>query len=244
MCSGDGSVLTQNGGTRIWKSFLDFMIWGDEMVDELLRVTAVLFEHWRGEYGDWDEIDQLLNEIGKLGAPKVVEAYVPKVVDDWLGKVRELPIADGCMDVVRVLGETAVNLHWIEHTDDYAGEEFAKNFAYVQLVGPLVEGVQRSPYFSDKIRLGFSLQAPHIFYPPHKHKAVELYGILAGEGLWQYGEGVFEKRPSGTLIRHPSYLWHAMKTEAEPMLTVYAWFGDLFEASTILSQATFPSMDG
>ena len=46
---------------------------------------------------------------------------------------------------------------------------------------------------------------------------------------------MFVKRPLGTLVHYPNYVWHAMKTEAQPLLTVYAWVGDLFEMRVIMN---------
>ena len=79
---------------------------------------------------------------------------------------------------------------------------------------------------------------PGADYPLHAHEAEELYLPVAGTALWRRGEDAFVARLPGTPIHHPSFMPHAMRTEAEPMLALYLWRGgDLAAASRLLRSA-------
>jgi Dimethlysulfonioproprionate lyase len=109
------------------------------------------------------------------------------------------------------------------------GVEFLKSYGWTELIG------LRGPLPSDRIACGFLLLGPEIEYPAHAHEAEELYLPLAGEVLWMRGGADFAPRAAGTLIEHPSWMPHAMRTLAQPMLALYLWRGgDLAAKSTIL----------
>lgn len=82
----------------------------------------------------------------------------------------------------------------------------------------------------DKARLGLTLLAPHTHYPLHAHPAIETYLVLAGTAEWRLGGKPFERQAPGALILHESGMGHAMQTDADPMLALYVWRGDLLTA--------------
>lgn len=110
-------------------------------------------------------------------------------------------------------------LSW--HTRGVFTDAEFTNRAYVELIGP--DGMVRS----DDIRLGFYWHDSHTFYPAHRHNAVELYHVLSGTGLWQYQGRAWTPRPAGSFILHESRQDHATRTEAEPILTLWSWTGDI-----------------
>jgi mannose-6-phosphate isomerase-like protein (cupin superfamily) len=130
------------------------------------------------------------------------------------------------------LRDNAAALAWHEGYTNYAGEPdmeaLRANYAYTDLVGP---GALLS---SECIYLGVSLQAPQTFYPPHVHKAVEVYYVIAGTAEWQRGAEPWTVRPPGSFLLHGSGVCHAMRTRDEPLLTLTAWIGDLESESVIV----------
>ena len=54
-----------------------------------------------------------------------------------------------------------------------------------------------------------------------------LASVLTGKSRWQLGHNRPKSQPLGTYIFHESDVPHAMETSAEPLLTVWAWMGDL-----------------
>ena len=69
--------------------------------------------------------------------------------------------------------------------------------------------------------------APGTLYPAHAHAATELYHVLGGRARWQRGGEPWALRPPGAFILHPSGVAHAMATEAQPLLALYVWYGDM-----------------
>jgi mannose-6-phosphate isomerase-like protein (cupin superfamily) len=97
--------------------------------------------------------------------------------------------------------------------------------------------LRRGPIASEKVACGFLLLGPGVEYPAHAHEAEELYVPLAGAALWMRGEEDFVSRAVSESIEHPSWMPHAMRTGAKPLLALYLWRGgDLAAKSRILSQ--------
>ena len=78
-----------------------------------------------------------------------------------------------------------------------------------------------------ELAVDISLQGPDIYYPPHAHRAVEIYAIIGGTGDWKRGLEPWTSRPPGDLILHPSGIRHAMQSNAEPLLALGFWTTDL-----------------
>ena len=115
------------------------------------------------------------------------------------------------------------DLHWLYRYDvtEFL-PEFSENWAHAEIAGPT--GLASC----DQLRIGLILQGPNTFYPGHHHPAVEVYYVLAGTAHWQQGSGPFVPQPPGNLILHPSGVRHAMRTEDEPLLAIFAWHGEVF----------------
>lgn len=88
---------------------------------------------------------------------------------------------------------------------------------------PLTLASDQSPVRLDRTLAGFTLQAPHITYPGHHHKPVEIYGIISGHVDWKLGDGDWLRKKPGDVIVHRSHELHAMRTLDEPCLTWVAW---------------------
>ena len=126
------------------------------------------------------------------------------------------PIADALL-------ENTDRLHWRPRPPEAAPDlaAFARNFTAVTVIGD--SGILPS----DKVKAGFSLQAPDTYYPPHAHRAEESYWIIGGDGDWRVGaEPWFAVKP-GDSIYHASYARHAMQTNGQPLLCLWLWTSHL-----------------
>jgi quercetin dioxygenase-like cupin family protein len=98
------------------------------------------------------------------------------------------------------------------------------DIAFAELVGP------RGLFDSAEVRVGLTLIGPDTSYPAHAHPAVELYFVLSGTAAWT-ADGVETQRAPGDWVLHERSVAHAMRTEAEPLLAVYSWTGDILSPS-------------
>lgn len=130
------------------------------------------------------------------------------------------------------LRASAAALTWHEAYTNYAGEPdmdaMRPNYAYADLVGP--DGF----ISSDEVYIGVSIQAPKTFYPPHVHKSVEVYYVVAGTAEWQRGAEAWVRRAPGTYLLHGSGVCHAMRTADEPLLALTVWLGDVNSESVVV----------
>ena len=103
-------------------------------------------------------------------------------------------------------------------------QEFAvtrDRHAFVEIVGP------SGMFASDTVRMGLYFQSADTVYPPHHHAAEELYYVLSGTAEWQTDDGLFTREAPGSVIYHRSFQPHATTTLGEPLLAMWAWFGDI-----------------
>lgn len=116
-------------------------------------------------------------------------------------------------------------LRWLDMYEQYDDEPdmavFRRSYAYTPLIGP------DGPLRCRELAVDISLQGPDIYYPPHAHRAVEIYAIIGGTGDWKRGLEPWISRPPGDLILHPSGIRHAMQSNAEPLLALGFWTTDL-----------------
>jgi hypothetical protein len=126
--------------------------------------------------------------------------------------------------LVTPLAGLASQLRWVQNPNYVASPpdpDFLGNYGYVVLAGPggLVE--------YDRLALGFLVLGPQTHYPTHRHPAVEIYVVAAGEAEWRKGEDPWRIEPEGSVIRHETMMPHATRTLAGPLLAIYLWRGDL-----------------
>jgi mannose-6-phosphate isomerase-like protein (cupin superfamily) len=109
------------------------------------------------------------------------------------------------------------------------GPAFLQGYGWSEFIG------LRGPVPSTTLACGVMLLGPGIDYPPHKHAAEEMYLPLAGQALWQMGEGPYTAIPPGQPILHPSWVPHATRCDDQGLAAIYLWMGgDLAAKSVIL----------
>ncbi|MDH3230350.1 MAG: dimethylsulfonioproprionate lyase family protein [Alphaproteobacteria bacterium] len=108
------------------------------------------------------------------------------------------------------------------------GAAFQARYGFMELIGP------RGPFAAADIACGLLLFAPETEYPQHRHEAEEIYVVLAGAAEWRAGAADYAVAPPGAVLHRPSWIPHATRIGAEPMLALYLWRGgDLMQKSEI-----------
>lgn len=195
------------------------------------------FRFWQPAAGaDQPTFDAIVTALRTVPAGNPIsQPHCPPVVADWLAGAPPLPADPTLQRLVKAIHTKAAQLPWATMPASYAGPELAGAYAYVELVGPRPATGPGPVWKSDQVLAGLTIQGPDIFYASHWHPAIEFYGVLSGEGEWQVDDGVWVKRPAGSLIYHASNQPHAMRTLTEPLLTLFAWHGDL-ETNPVMTE--------
>lgn len=104
--------------------------------------------------------------------------------------------------------------------------------AIVRLIGP------DAGFISDQLRFGVFLLAPNTTYPLHSHAAEEIYIPISGSGYWRSQNSSYVARQPGSVIHYRPWVPHALRSGKEPLLMLWAWFGDIaFDSYQIESNA-------
>ncbi len=160
---------------------------------------------------------------GALQSATVREGYVAGTSLDY-GATLDAAIAaghGGTAAACRALSGVRGALPWAYHYAARAGEEsLATRIAFAELIGP------DGPMSASEARIGFTLIAPHTFYPLHAHPAVELYWVMSGHADWITAGPPHVAAP-GRFVLHHSNQPHAMRTRDEPLLALWGWSGDV-----------------
>lgn len=147
----------------------------------------------------------------------------------WLGQAVAGAPAD-LVPLVQGVQDGVAGLHWGQTygVQDF-GAAFLDGYGWTELIG------LRGPIASGRVAVGFLLLGPGVEYPPHAHEAAEVYLPLSGVALWKRGDADYAPAAPGTRIDHESWVPHAMRTGAEPLVAAYVWRGgDLAAKSRIV----------
>ncbi len=174
-------------------------------------------------------VDAFLSDWPDLVPGRAVAARVLPVCR-WL----EQAVAGAPPDLVplvRGLREGAADLPWGQTygAQDF-GAAFLDGYGWTELIG------LRGPMASCRVAVGFLVLGPGVDYPSHAHEAEEIYLPLSGAALWQRGDADYAEVQPGACIHHESWVPHAMRTGAEPLVAAYVWRGgDLAAKSRIVA---------
>lgn len=164
------------------------------------------------------ESARVLAALPDPGAPLAAELTAS--AHPLLAEVPEAARAAGA-DWAAALPPLAARLPW---RYSYAPRPDLPNLgnrmAWAELVGPA------APIRSDAVGFGLTFITRGTFYPVHRHPAVELYAVVAGESEWTLEGETLLRRP-GDFILHPSGAPHAMRALETPLLAIYSWSGDI-----------------
>lgn len=163
---------------------------------------------------------------------------------DWRGVApTHLPASDilaGCLgstvpqtrDLTDLFARERGSRHWEQSytsADTAIGGDMLARYGFAEIIG------RRGPFLSERVRAGIVVFGKGIDYPPHRHKAEEIYMILAGSADFQLGNDTPERRAAGDLVHVPSFLVHGFRMTDDPLIVFYLWKdGDLREKSTFV----------
>lgn len=194
----------------------------ERLRDELIAVVdRVVNEH------DASAFDAVASELRDCGPSRRVPPVSQPVVDQWLLEAIAAAPAPWT-DLARLLGEATPDLQWLKSYESLEESDelmkFKPFYSFLLLASGEFRGYE-PPLLVDDMLIGFSLQAPNIFYPQHHHVAPELYGIISGTFEWQVGDTWSTKGPGDVIIHRP-HESHAMRTSDAPALTWAVWSSD------------------
>ncbi len=160
---------------------------------------------------------------------------------NWSSKLelqepRNLPVTDECLEgLCTNAGQYGSNAHMIGGAILKAGDQirwnrpefdedgeadiaaFQNRYAWCSIIGCA------APLRSDKVEMGFTIQAQDVYYPPHVHQAVETYWIIGGDGDWKVGAEPWFGVEAGSIIHHETGARHAMQTNRSALLSMFLW---------------------
>lgn len=194
----------------------------------LLPLAHAIAEHLAQAAGAAEHADalaQLAIAAGKSVAGADVTAELGAlhaVLTSALGAGASVAIVADALTVL------SVPLPWRYHYPARADvPDLAERIGFAELIGPA------GPLIAESTRIGLTLMAPETFYPWHAHPAVELYVVISGTARWMTATSDRELLP-GACVRHLSNEPHAMRTQREPLLALYAWSGDIASPAVYL----------
>ncbi len=172
------------------------------------------------------QVSDHLHRIKPAGAPQLPPQTLP--VCRYLPQTFHAPGADQAL--VQALEPLLPILAWIQNPNYQTGvmpTGFLENYGYADIVS------QRGLIADDTFAVGILLLGPHTEYPPHHHPAEEIYYTVGGTATWWQTGQTWLARPAGQFVYHASGIVHAMRTGAEPVCLLYAWWGDVQTAAQL-----------
>ena len=127
--------------------------------------------------------------------------------------------------LMQSLADCVDDLHWTSPGFGRIPDAVSRQMAVVEILG------RDGMFVHQRVRLGVLLQGEHLLYPNHKHLAQEVYHVLSGRAGWSVDSVAFQPREVGDFIYHRSNQLHAMKTQTDPLLALWAWWGDIRSVS-------------
>lgn len=119
------------------------------------------------------------------------------------------------------LANVATELPWTPTKTKAKLSPALAQLAAVELIGPT------GLIHADNARAGLLVQPPNTRYPQHRHAAEELYYVLSGHAQWGQNLGPTASYAPGAIRHHAAWEWHEMITDAEPLLALWCWIGDI-----------------
>jgi hypothetical protein len=163
------------------------------------------------------------------GAPSPRPA-VPLPVQRYLPVAVASATPDSVRRVADAFHDCAQEADWQQnpnYTEATVGRSFVEKYGYVEFLGP------GRRYPCPHLRLGILVLGPNVDYADHAHPAEEVYHPIAGRALWWREDADWHTVPPGEAIHHAPWVRHAMRTEAEPLVALYCWGGEIGPAARL-----------
>ncbi|MEX2408679.1 MAG: dimethylsulfonioproprionate lyase family protein [Rhodovibrionaceae bacterium] len=137
----------------------------------------------------------------------------------WCGGLEAAASTD-TRRLTALLSAQAASLAWGQtYTAEDISQAFQERYGWCELLG------LRGHFASAEIALGVLMLGPETVYPLHSHAAEEVYIVLSGQAAWRKGKAEEGLLPAASVVHHPSWIPHAMRTASEPLLALYLWRG-------------------
>lgn len=200
----------------------------------LKELNQSLIKVWNEIYmeseEDKDLIKEILDEHRNASDNRIESTKKYPFVNKALKEICASNIVeDPFREVITSINEASDIIAWYPNTT-FDNPEIAiekENFC-ANLIGKKRE-MQKNPYLfhSDEIIGGLFLMGKNQIYPEHYHPAWETWVILSGNARWKLEDGEWEVKRPGEYFTYTKNQVHSMKTEDEPLLSLWAWTGDL-----------------
>ena len=127
--------------------------------------------------------------------------------------------------LVSMFEREKAHLKWEQsytRADGLVGDDMLAGYGFAEIVG------KQGPFISDRVRSGIGVWGPGIDYPSHRHRAEEVYVLLAGGAEFRFGHGAGAAATSytaGDVVHVPSLQTHGFRTKDAPLVVLYIWQG-------------------
>ena len=202
-------------------------------IDLLLSATRTAVRHAAGnptaECPETAILDELLSTPFPRSANAPEPAHTPAVSGFFDAAVRAATTSRERM-LAGALASASPHLRWIAPYGRGEGaDDLVTGYATTMLSmpGPPPREGYQAPFANPKVLVGFTLQAPDVLYPVHRHLASEIYHVISGEAEWIRDGEPWRRRRPGEWLYHASDQGHAMRTGHEPLLALVAWIDHL-----------------
>ncbi|MCY3769316.1 MAG: dimethylsulfonioproprionate lyase family protein [Gammaproteobacteria bacterium] len=157
----------------------------------------------------------------------VPPAHLP--AKEWLVRLAASASPDS-ERMFRLFEQHCDDLRWEQsytREDGVVGEDMLRAYGFTEIVG------KQGPFLSERVRSGIGVWGPHITYPIHRHRAEEVYIVLAGSAVFTVGDRPVREHGRGEVVHVQSMMPHGFRTREDPLVICYLWRnGDLREIST------------
>ena len=170
-------------------------------------------------------LDELLSQPVVPSAEGVEPVQTPTVAEHLDAAVQAVAGSPEGM-LAEALAEAAPLLRWGRpYRTGEGADEFVAGYTttILSMPGPPLREGYQAPFAIPRVLVAFSLQAPDLLYPLHRHKAPEIYHVISGVAQWRRDGEPWRPRLPGEWFFHATDQGHAMRTGKEPLLALAAW---------------------
>ena len=174
-------------------------------------------------------LDDVMSQPFPRSADEVEPTHVP-VVARYFDAAVQAAVTPRERMLAGALASASPHLRWIApYRSEDGAHELAAGYAVAMLSmpGPPPREGYEAPLANPNVLVAFTLQAPRIFYPLHRHEASEIYHLISGVAEWQRDGEPWRQRQPGEWLLHASGQGHAMRTARVPLLAMVAWVDHL-----------------
>ena len=174
-------------------------------------------------------LDELMSRPFPPSAAAVEPAHRPVVSSCLDAAVRAATTPRERM-LAGALASASPHMRWIAPYQAGEGaDEMVTGYAstLLSMPGSPPRKSHQAPFANPDVLVAFTLQAPDILYPLHRHRAPEIYHVISGAAEWRRDGEPWRRRLPGEWLFHASDQGHAMRTGHEPLLAMAAWIDHL-----------------